>query len=402
LHSSPYFELIVPVGFGLLGIALLACWSVLRQQRFLPWMAAGYMLPAVALAAQSAMSNAELARWAVLTGLLYMVGLWSLARGLAMRHGQVLRSWSGLLIGGLTLALLFYHSWIDDRIGARAVWLTAGVAAMLMLPLRGVMRSATGGDWLERLLKFSYVTLLAYCLLRVVLVAWVIPFDEIPRLTRSGYWQVLLAGTLVFGIGFMCMLLACAVRDVTRALREERDHDSLTGLFNRRAFIEVASARLEDRRLGPWTLLACDLDHFKQVNDAWGHAAGDQVLQGVARVLLAQVRDDDVVARFGGEEFVVLLGRAGPEAAAEVAQRIQAQLARHRFDAMPDTVTASFGLAPVASAADLLQALAQADSQMYEAKRAGRNCIRALSTASAAGEAVAVEGAAPARETPGV
>lgn len=390
----------MPIGFGLLGIVLLACWGVLRQQRFLPWMAAGYVLPALGLALQSAMSNAELARWSLLTGLLHMSGCWSLARGLTMRRGENLRLWPGLLIGAAALLALFRYGWIDDRIGQRALWLSAGVAAMLMLPLRSVMRSDTGGDPLERLLKVSYVVLLAYSMLRVVLVAWVIPFEEIPRLTRSGYWQVLLAGTLVFGIGFMCILVACAVRDVTRVLRKERDHDSLTGLLNRRAFTEMVNARLQDRRLAPWTLLACDLDHFKQINDAWGHAAGDQVLQAVARVLLEQVREDDLVARFGGEEFILLLGRAGPEAAVEVARRIQAQLARHRFDAISGGVTASMGLVPLASAADLQQALVEADGQLYEAKRAGRNCIRLSSPAGAAGAALAA--ARPHAETPGV
>src|SRR5690606_25776240 len=105
-------------------------------------------------------------------------------------------------------------------------------------------------------------------------------------------------------------------------------------LLNRRAFREAAEPLLRDRRLGPWTLLIGDIDHFKRINDTWGHARGDYVLQTVATTLIQQVRSDDLVARFGGEEFVLLL-RTDLASAEIIAQRIRTELSENK-SLLPD------------------------------------------------------------------
>lgn len=157
--------------------------------------------------------------------------------------------------------------------------------------------------------------------------------------------------------------------------------DALTGLLNRRAFVEqIDKARAaSDGRLFPMSVLLLDVDHFKKVNDTFGHDAGDAVLQGVARVLSSIARKSDLVARWGGEEFVVALAQTAEVGARVAAERVRRAIAEGRY-ALPNgaehRATASVGLA---SADDpgwrLEELLGRADKAMYAAKHRGRNRV---------------------------
>ena len=155
------------------------------------------------------------------------------------------------------------------------------------------------------------------------------------------------------------------------------EHDPLTGLGNRRHFdrrcAELLPPAACERR--PLSLALIDIDHFKAVNDEFGHAAGDEVLQELARLLHENLRARDVVARHGGEEFVVVLPDTGLDGAAEVCERLRARVAGHLWPSEPlrrRRITISVGLttAPDYDAAVLLQ---RADEALYRAKRTGRN-----------------------------
>jgi diguanylate cyclase (GGDEF)-like protein len=158
--------------------------------------------------------------------------------------------------------------------------------------------------------------------------------------------------------------------------------DGLTGLFNRRHFdrLLVGEVQRTLRYKVPLVVLLLDIDHFKQVNDSYGHPTGDLVLKNVSRVLSAGVRSTDFVARFGGEEMAVILTQTGLPAAAEVAERLRGLIAAtpHDYQGTNLFKTASFGLAafdgngtPV-SPEELLN---RADQALYRAKRGGRNRV---------------------------
>jgi diguanylate cyclase len=158
--------------------------------------------------------------------------------------------------------------------------------------------------------------------------------------------------------------------------------DALTGVLNRRRFLEIAEDELERaRRYGrPLSMIAVDLDHFKDVNDNLGHAAGDDVLAALARILQAQMRRQDVVGRIGGEEFAVILPETTGDAAVEVAERMRARVSTLKLavGGVPLTVTASLGVVQVRSTdrtAD--EALQRADAALYQAKRGGRDRVAA-------------------------
>lgn len=381
LPADQYFALIAPACVILLGGVLLACWWVQRNQtraRFLLWMAAGYVLPALALGAQSLMTNAQLGRWSLATAVLYLAGAWGLAQGMALRCGQAhINRWVGGLAVVGTLAVLYYFSYVDDDLWARVQWLNVGVGVLQFLPTHSLLRGQRARDRLETALRWTYFFFASYTLLRPLGVWLVVPVEHVGELTRSGYWLLTLAGTLLFTLWFSLVLLACVVRDVFTTLREERNRDPLTRLLNRRAFMEAAEGVLNDRRVAPWAVVAGDIDHFKRVNDSWGHACGDQVLQSVSQVMLQQVRAGDLVSRFGGEEFVLLLQRASLDDAEGVVERIRQQMASPQGPCLPNgqQVTVSFGIAPVHSLLHLTKALSRADALLYEAKQAGRNRV---------------------------
>jgi diguanylate cyclase (GGDEF)-like protein len=165
------------------------------------------------------------------------------------------------------------------------------------------------------------------------------------------------------------------------SLADQARRDKLTGLHNRRAYEEFAAdayARLQ--RMGEKiALVALDIDHFKKVNDTWGHAAGDQVLIHVARTIQDSVRSIDKVFRFGGEEFTILLPGADTTAAKGTAERIRSTVEESpiQVDGKPLHVTVSLGIAFAGTPADgePVQLQKRADMALYQAKQAGRNKV---------------------------
>jgi diguanylate cyclase (GGDEF)-like protein len=174
------------------------------------------------------------------------------------------------------------------------------------------------------------------------------------------------------------------VSEKERRLRAELNAvastDSLTGLLNRRAFM-AAFAREQQRALRaglPLAVVLFDLDHFKDVNDRFGHAAGDQALQRFAQILVDERRQGDLAARMGGEEFLVALFDCDEEGARKWAQRIVERLARETTGGEVN-LTASAGVAEADPAATLDEVLHDADLALYAAKAAGRDRVVAVS-----------------------
>jgi diguanylate cyclase (GGDEF)-like protein/PAS domain S-box-containing protein len=176
------------------------------------------------------------------------------------------------------------------------------------------------------------------------------------------------------------------LQDVTRRKQEEErlqqlvSTDVLTGLLNRRAFFNSSEAVLAyAARRGSWLAVAVlDIDHFKVLNDTYGHAAGDVVLQRFARLCRSSLRPYDLVARIGGEEFVVMLVDSDPAGAWRVTERLRQAVEDNHLLLEGKTLqfTVSAGLAYLQPGGDLPDVLERADRLLYSAKQGGRNCIR--------------------------
>lgn len=175
------------------------------------------------------------------------------------------------------------------------------------------------------------------------------------------------------------------IRSLQERLTEQATRDPLTGLYNRRYLDDSLQRELDRcaRESAPLSLLLVDLDHFKQINDRHGHSAGDEALRRISALLLQHMRSSDICCRYGGEEFLLVLPRVGPEAAAERAERLRQRVAglhESGDEGLGFALTLSVGLAcsldgltPPATLID------QADRALYRAKADGRNRVIAAS-----------------------
>ncbi|HLT14473.1 MAG TPA: GGDEF domain-containing protein [Marinobacter sp.] len=190
------------------------------------------------------------------------------------------------------------------------------------------------------------------------------------------------------GIEMLLSAAICPLRNACQfiAIEQAALTDALTGIGNKRALDEELkrAASLADRLGAPCSLILCDLDHFKRINDNHGHVVGDHILAKTAEKLEQAVRNSDSVYRFGGEEFAILLPHTGEHEARDVAERIRMALEAIRVDGgeTPLTVTASCGVAMHLVDEQPEQWMARADEALYRAKANGRNCTRVFASIS--------------------
>jgi diguanylate cyclase (GGDEF)-like protein len=196
----------------------------------------------------------------------------------------------------------------------------------------------------------------------------------------SDYAMISQALGAVFGIAVALGMLVILGRDLITDFAAKSETDTLSGLFNRRGFEERVRQRLtrSAEQNMPVCLVIADLDHFKSINDRFGHACGDRVIEAFATFLREAAAENQVAGRIGGEEFAVLL-----PATRLAAARLFAEGARSAFASLPveglppgQRFTASFGVAERLPGEDVSDFMQRADEALYSAKRAGRDCVR--------------------------
>jgi len=359
---------------SLLGLFLLFTWLQQRSVRTLAWWGSAYLIGASALALWGAPSLAYRLP-PELPEALAFVACGMIWNGVRLFHGRPL----------LPLAVF---------IGA-AVWL-------VLCQLPGLSEDSNGRTMLGALVVAGYTFVIAYELWRerrkslysrtaaIMVPCLHAAIFLMPLAMRaafpdaSGNWlTVFVLETIIYAVGAAFIVLVMVNDHHIRVYRSAATTDYLTGLSNRRAFLENARALCEHQgKLGePVTLMMFDLDHFKSINDRFGHAVGDDVLRVFAQVASTNMRASDIIGRLGGEEFAAIV----PESV-EVASRIAERL-RTGFEAAGVTVgkhavgaTVSIGAAtsyePVT---DIDALIIRADTALYSAKRAGRNRLHVAS-----------------------
>jgi diguanylate cyclase (GGDEF)-like protein len=185
----------------------------------------------------------------------------------------------------------------------------------------------------------------------------------------------------LFGMAISVLMVAgvYGVTELLTGLRSRANTDELTGLLNRRAVLQTVHSEIERARRTQHSIafLMYDLDHFKDVNDRFGHQAGDQVLQKVARTIKAILRESDIVCRWGGEEFLVVVKGAAPDHGAPLAEKIRRAVEGEDFSYRKTQIriTISLGIAGARTGESTDRLIARADKALYRAKETGRNRV---------------------------
>jgi diguanylate cyclase (GGDEF)-like protein len=185
-------------------------------------------------------------------------------------------------------------------------------------------------------------------------------------------------------MGAAATLIAIAVRNVQLFLdaRDNALHDRLTGCLGRAHGLETLSRELVrvGRNRGQLSILMFDIDHFKAINDRYGHLVGDEVLTAVGERLRQVLRGSDTRCRYGGDEFLIILPETPAEGAMHVAEWLRQELSGLKVPALaaePRPLGASFGVATTSDRLDVKEMIGRADAALYEAKQSGRDCVRA-------------------------
>ncbi|MCA3242404.1 MAG: GGDEF domain-containing protein [Rubrivivax sp.] len=378
MPSSPVFDLPLPLiasaliaAAALLALVALATTAFgLRQRRYDGWhwwtTALWQGAAAVALAAAALHEQGALVPLAVAA--LLPAPLLAL-QGLRRFHPRQALAWHARADAGVALlaaALLGLAAALPEPLAhplaaATVLGLHGYVAAVLLL-------GPGGRDFVPVQVLALTVGLSGGLPLAAVLVG-------MPVLAAQAAALALVLPVLAFvGVALVCERTERQLRDSRRRLRVLAHLDSLTQLPNRRHFEALAESALTQDEPGTAALLHIDVDHFKRINDLFGHAAGDRALQLVSQAMLEALRANDIPGRQGGDEFVLLLRRTTPAQAMSVAQRITTEVQRRAPLRQLPTVSLSVGVVQVAFGEGVAAALRRADQALYEAKRQGRSC----------------------------
>lgn len=308
--------------------------------------------------------------------------------------------WSLLAVGGLLgMALMVRFGWTahwrDPAMTLQQIlWAISASAAAYVLAgeAKGVVPGLLAISMLFAALNLRAKQIVAVSLYALLAFGGAVLWDTLRNGAQHPALQIAYALMLVLMIAG-CMLLSLRLYQLRRRLRKQHQalaaaleekrelasRDPLTGLINRRHMLELL--HLEQRRClrsnRMMVLAQMDIDHFKSINDTYGHAAGDRALQIFADVVRHNIRSSDVLARWGGEEFVLLLSNTDVESAVLILQRVREAVAQVSiFDGpQPLQMTVSIGLAEHLQGESLETTLDRADQALYHAKRAGRNQV---------------------------
>lgn len=377
------FLLIAPTVMAFLACALLLAWRSDRQQKSLCLMGLAILSTSGALAAQCMLTAAAIEQYAVFTAIFYLAGAWLCGQSMAHKFEARFHSPSAWVVSGLTLCGIFYFSKVLPNLSTRAYILSIGLGILHFLPFFNIIKTKIHKDIIDTYLYWFYLIFCFYTVARPITL-FIFEHAPLSELVRSIYWFVTLLGSILFSMAVAFLLLASSVRKTLRRLHLERDLDPLTQLLNRRAFEESVASVQQQASSQPCSVLMVDIDHFKRINDTWGHDYGDQVLRNVGQCLREATRGTDLAARYGGEEFVLLLPRTSTTKAAHIAQRIQQQLARTGMR-LPDNtqLTMSMGISTMEPEESFFGAFKRADQALYQAKNTGRDriCLAEIPTA---------------------
>jgi diguanylate cyclase (GGDEF)-like protein len=360
---------------ALLGLFLLFAWMQERV-RALAWWGAAYLIGGLSVALWSVenLISPPLPPGTANALLFVSCGMiWSAAR---LFHGRPIL-WGSMALGA-TIWLVSCMS--SDFVGSAAARITlsslivSGYTFMTALELWRERRKHLLRRWLAIFVPILHGAVF----LMPIPLASVLPADGGVLNLASGWVAVFVLETMLYLIGTAFIMLLITKERMVRIHKAAALTDTMTGLFNRRGFVEAAHQLMarQAKRGEPVSVLMFDLDHFKSINDSFGHAVGDDALRLFASIIGTTMRANDVIARFGGEEFVAMLPGTMTEAVGAAERvRLAFEAAALEMEEGRLGATVSIGVASGQPGADIDTLIGNADAALYRAKLSGRNRV---------------------------
>ena len=360
----------------LLGGLLLFAWSQNRRIGALSWWGTGFLIASAGSCLLVGRNLIPDALSIVVANALLFTSygfMWAGCRSFAGR----LTPWVAILAGALVWLVCWMIPGLFDSFSARVI-ISSGIATCFTLACALEMRRTKTENLASRQPILVVLVLHASAMASRPLVLWFFELNQETTLFTFPWITAHAFETLIATVLLSFLFLAIAKERVEREQRVMASSDPLTGILNRRAFVEQAERHLAEARSGPDSVLVFDIDHFKRINDAFGHATGDAVLKAFCRLLTERLPAGALFARLGGEEFGCLLPATSAVEGYYAAEYVRNALSLRplQVDEHCFRVTVSIGLATTAECGRDLQALmSAADSALYRAKRAGRNRV---------------------------
>ncbi|PWL18667.1 GGDEF domain-containing protein [Falsochrobactrum shanghaiense] len=374
--SNP-LVLIGPSILLVFALYFLAFWMSDKRRRHLLFFAVAVFLFCLGALSQMLKIPFDQGINALVSAFVYTLSVLLLCDGLLRRSGKRI---SGLLycvalffvVGGIA-----YYFYVERNLFVRIYILNFGIGLIFLFTL-WQLHMLRRGSVPEKMLFWLLLAFTSQFFIRTGLTAN--SLLETPAVfSESQFWLILQFSLAVFGVAFALAILAVVVSDKVSTLEVERAMDPMTGLLNRRGFTEQAERLMQNAQEAPLCLLAIDIDHFKRVNDSYGHPVGDNVIRGIGEIIKRVAGPAALCARLGGEEFAVLSPRTDLAAATQLANDIRATIRDASFAGIPATyeVTVSIGIKAAKSHYTLERLLLNSDEALYRAKRAGRDRVEA-------------------------
>ena len=284
-----------------------------------------------------------------------------------------------LLISLVTMGLMAWFLLVDYSVTMRTTVMNFG-AGLLLLPALAIIPRKNCPTIYKAIFWLMVASFVQFYIRTFLTVYFASAPLTMQNFSSSVYLIAFNFSITLASIGIaLSLCIAIGMEEITDMQRLS-ETDPLSGLVNRRGFEQEVTRQIELSlaRKVPLSLIVCDIDHFKRVNDTFGHDMGDRIIKGFGKIIKGSCRRTDMVARIGGEEFCILLPVATKEMGLMVANSAREAFSKHQFRNIPNDIffTASFGIAQIQADDTYEHLFKRADAALYEAKQSGRNrCV---------------------------
>ena len=380
--TGQFFISLLNPAIGLLFAAAFFMMWMNRRETYIAYAAGAYVATAFAFLMQDVapVMPMELQRLPanmafLLTGALF-------AAAIIKRYGLPV-PWREIAVAmAVSLAVFLWFLLGQPDIAARIYAISIGAGAIALMVVRALW-PLDKPHLIDRVLFWVAALAAINLIVRpVVLLSLTGGFANYDGFQQSIYWTTVQFSQAMVSVAAAISLMVAIAIDMVTELRAQAAGDTLSGLLNRRGFETEASAAMRRSTAGeaPAALLIADLDHFKAVNDTYGHAVGDAIIAAFGAHVRAIGPAGMIAGRIGGEEFAILVPGAGIEAGRQLAEAIRGGLHAACADRIPTALcpTTCIGISVGTGRTTLSQLMQQADQALYDAKRTGRDCVRSF------------------------